>query len=192
MNVLVIPEDFTHDQYVLKPMVQAMLTYLGKRSATVRVCTEPRLRGVEQALSWERIQEILERYRSMTDLFLLIVDRDCATTRRAALDGLEAQARAYLPAGRLFFSEHAWQEVEVWALAGQELPGDWRWLDVRSERDPKEKYFLPLAKQRGLLDEPGEGRKTLGREAAARYDRVRRLCSEDVAALEERVAAAIK
>lgn len=188
MNVLVIPEDFPHDQYVLKPIVEAMLAYLSRRRANVRVCTEPRLRGVAQALRWERIQEILDQYQSMVDLFLLIVDRDCERTRRVALDNLEQQARAYLPPSRLFFAEHAWQEIEVWAIAGQDLPADWRWQDVRNERDPKEKYFLPLARQRGLLDEPGEGRKRLGIEAAARYDRVRQLCKEDVAALEAAVA----
>lgn len=188
MNVLVIPEDFVNDQYVLKPIVEAMLAHLGKRRANVIVCTEPRLRGVDQALRWERIQEILDQYQGMVNLFLHIVDRDGEPNRRAALDSLEQQARAYLPQGRLFFSEHAWQEIEVWALAGQDLPADWRWQDVRNERDPKEKYFLPLAQQRGLLDEPGEGRKRLGLEAAARYDRVRRLCNEDVAALEEQVA----
>lgn len=188
MNVLVIPEDFTHDHYVLRPIVEAMLAHIGKRRANVRVCTEPCLRGIDQALRWERIQEILDQYQGMVQLFLHIVDRDSENTRRTALDNLERQARAYLPPGRLFFSEHAWQEIEVWALAGQDLPSDWRWQDIRSERDPKEKYFLPLARQRGLLDEPGEGRKRLGQEAAARYERVRQLCSEDVAALEAQVA----
>lgn len=188
MNVLIIPEDFTNDQYILTPIVEAMLAYLGKRRATVRVCMAPRLRGIDQALRWERIQEILDRYQGMVNLFLHIVDRDGESTRRAVLDNLEQRARAHLPPGRQFFSEHAWQEVEVWALAGVDLLPDWRWQDIRNERDSKEKYFVPLARQRGLLDGPGEGRRHLGREAAGRYDRVRQLCPEDVAALEARVA----
>jgi hypothetical protein len=39
--------------------------------------------------------------------------------------------------------------------------------EVREEVHPKEVYYLPFARQRGLSAEPGEGRKTLGREAAA-------------------------
>ena len=176
MNVLIIPEDFTKDQYVLQPLITAMLARLGRPRALVRVCQEPRLGGIAAALRWERIREILDRSR-MVDLILHLVDRDCDDTRRASLDRLEQQANEHLraaagsgvPRGR-FFSEHAFQEIEVWALAGLELPSEWRWQDVRSERDPKERYFLPLAQKRGLLDEPGQGRKTLGKEAAARYE----------------------
>lgn len=188
MKVLVISEDFTNDQYLLEPVIKAMLAQLGKPRASVVICRDPRLRGVDQALDWARIQEILDRYRGMVDLFLHVVDRDGNENRRAALDGLEKKARDYLPAGRGFLSEHAFQELEVWGLAGQDLPVAWRWQDVRAERDPKEKYFRPWSQQRGLLDEPGEGRKTLGREAAARYDRVRTLCKEDVAMLEAAIA----
>lgn len=191
MKVLILCEDFTKDQYVLKPLVEAMLGYLGRPRANVRVCMEPRLGGIDQALRWERLHEILERYRGMVDLFLLLVDRDGESTRRAALDGLEQRASAYLPPGRLFFSEHAWQEIEVWALAGLDLPKDWRWQDLRGERDPKEKYFLALSQKRGLADGPGEGRRALGIEAAKRYDRVRTLCVEDVAALEARLGQAL-
>jgi len=72
-----------------------------------------------------------------------------------------------LPAGKAFFAVHAWQEVEVWALAGVDYPDDWVWAEVRDERDAKEQYFEPLAKERKLLDEPGEGRRTLGRRAYA-------------------------
>ncbi len=53
---------------------------------------------------------------------------------------------------------------------------------------PKETFFLPYVRQRRLLEEPGEGRKQLGIEAARRYGRVRQLCPEDVAALEQRIA----
>ena len=73
-------------------------------------------------------------------------------------------------------------------LAGLDIPRDWPWQTIRDERDPKEKYFYPLAKQRGLLAEPGEGRKTLGLEAAQRYSqRIRQKCPEDILALETRI-----
>jgi hypothetical protein len=53
----------------------------------------------------------------------------------------------------------------------------------------KETYFEPFARQRGVMDGPGQGRKTLAEQAARNYTRIRQLCSEDVAALEGRLAA---
>jgi hypothetical protein len=51
----------------------------------VRICTDPLLGGVVQALRWERIEEILDRYRGMVDLFLLRVDRDGEQAREHTL-----------------------------------------------------------------------------------------------------------
>ena len=187
MNVLVIPEDFRKDQYVLQPLVATMLAACGRPRANVRICRDPLLRGVTQALRWDQIKAIIERYAGMTDLFLLCVDRDGVEGRRAALSHIEKQASQLLSLGRLFLAENAWQEIEVWVLAGQRLPRGWKWDEIRREVHPKERYFLPFARERGLLHEPGEGRRTLAREAAQRYDQVRKRCPEDVAALEERI-----
>jgi hypothetical protein len=187
MNVLVIPEDFRKDRYVLEPLVEAMMGAIGKGRAKVKVCTDPLLGSVDQALNWRRIEDILQRYQGMVHLFLLCVDRDGQARRRASLDDIERRATAYLSAGRLLLGENAWQELEVWVLAGHDLPSDWVWREVRQEIHPKEAYFEPFAKRRGLLDAPGGGRKTLGLEAARRYDRIRQLCPEDVAALEDRI-----
>ena len=71
-------------------------------------------------------------------------------------------------------------------LAGHKLPANWVWREVREEIHPKEVYFLPFAEQRNLLNEPGEGRKTLAQEAAKQYPRIRQLCSE-VDDLEKRI-----
>lgn len=186
-NVLVIPEDFRKDQHVLKPVVEKMLAEVG-RHANVVVCKDPLLGGIVQALRWERLADVIDRY-GMVHLFLLVVDRDGDANRRASLDGLEAKARGKLPAGRHFLAESAWQEVEVWLLAGHDLPKDWTWRDVRADANPKEAYFLPFARSRGVENQPNEGRKALALEAARRYDRIRKLCPEDVQALEERIAA---
>ena len=35
MNVLIIPEDFRKDQYILKPILEAMLAAVGKPQAKV-------------------------------------------------------------------------------------------------------------------------------------------------------------
>jgi len=185
MNVLVIPEDFRKDQYMLKPIIESMLKARGK-AAKVRICADPLLGGIDQALKWERIKEITERYRGMVDLFLLCVDRDGDKNRKTKLNAIEAQAASLLPAGKSFLAENAWQEIEVWVLAGHTLPADWSWRKVRLEVHPKEDYFLPFAEGLKLLDTPGEGRKVLAREAARQYHRIRTLCSE-VAGLEKRI-----
>lgn len=188
MNVLVIPEDFRKDQYILKPIVEVMLQAIGRPRNRVIVCQDPLLGGISQALDWNRLHEVLDRYRGMVDVFLLIVDRDGNAGRRTALDNLEQKAKDYLPAGRLFLAENAWQEVEVWVLAGHSLPNDWSWQEIRQHPHSKEAYFDPFAKQRGLLAEPGQGRKTLARDAVKNYNRIRSLCAEDVASLQDRLA----
>lgn len=53
MKVLLIPEDFTHDQYVLLPLFRRLFRDLGKPNARIRVCREPNLGGVEEALKTE-------------------------------------------------------------------------------------------------------------------------------------------
>lgn len=191
-NVLIIPEDFRKDQYVLKPIVTAMLAHLGIR-ARVQVCTDPLLGGVGEALKWDRLAPILDQYKGMVHLFLLLVDRDGEVQRRTRLDQIEALAIDHLAGrSRVLLAENAWQEVEVWALAGlRDLPKSWRWEEIRADRDPKERWYDPHAKARGLLNAPYEGRDVLAREAATNYTRIRQLCPEDVATLEVRVREAL-
>jgi hypothetical protein len=169
MNVLVIAEDTRKDRYMLEPIIDAMMRAVGKEQARVRMCLRPILGGVSQALRWERIEEILTAYRGMVQVFLLCVDRDGEEGRHVALERIEERASESLGQARVLLAEHAWQEIEGWVLAGLDLPGDWDLRELRQEVHPKEAYFLPLAEQRGLLDEPGQGRKTLAQEAATRY-----------------------
>ena len=190
MNVLVITEDFTQDQYIVKPIIEAMLAAVGKPRAKVEVCRDPRFQGVAQAMDWKRLTNVIDRYRGMVDLFILCVDRDNNPTRRAALDSLEAQAKAYAP-DKIFLSENAWQELEVWLLAGHDLPTTWNWQTIRAEEHPKENSYLPFAIQRKVHRQPAQGRSTLALEAAKRYDRIRQLCPEDIAVLEQRIRASL-
>jgi hypothetical protein len=88
---------------------------------------------------------------------------------------------------RAFLGENAWQEVEVWLLAGHDLPKDWNWSKIRDEANPKEHYYRPFAKQLNVLNMPGEGRGKLAEEAASRYDGIRKKCKEDVLNLESRI-----
>ena len=184
MNVLIIPEDFRKDQFILKPLFSGLFRAIGKPRARIVVCQEPLLGGIGGAMKSERIAEIVKKHEGMTDIFILCVDRDGDTNRRQRLDGLEEK----FGTGRAFFAENAWEELETWLLAGMDLPNDWRWQDVRAEISVKEKYFNPLATQRGVLGTPGEGREMLGKEAARNISVIRQKCPEDFDALAQRLA----
>jgi hypothetical protein len=168
-------------------MIKAIFKAVGRGNANVEVCKKPLLGGVYEALKWDRIKEVLKGYRGMVELFLLIVDRDGEASRRAALDQIEKKAAEYLGENRCLFAENAWQELEVWVLAGHDLPKAWAWKDIRKDLSPKENYFTPFAEQKSLQDEPYEGRESLALEAAKRYSRIRKLCPEDVVNLESRI-----
>ena len=188
MKVLVIPEDFRKDQFILKPVITALLGSLNVPNPKVRVCQDPLLGGIGQALREDRIREIVERY-PMIDLFLLCVDRDGQPGRKIQLDRLESSMNRHLSPGKTLFAENAWQEIEVWILAGMnDLPAAWSWNAIRDEPDSKEIYFQRYAQDRGLGNEPGEGRKSLAESAAARIQRIVTLCPEDVGNLKSRIA----
>jgi hypothetical protein len=187
VNVLVIPEDFRKDEFILQPILEAMFAAIGRPRAQLRVCRDPLLGGVDQAMRFERIAEIVGRYQGMVDCFILIVDRDGDVHRKAALDHLEARIVQQFPGGAPFIAENAWQEIEAWILAGHDLLPGARWQEVRAERQVKERYFEPFAAAQGVVDGPGGGRKSLARDAAARYGRIRQLCPEDVGAMEQRL-----
>ena len=183
MNVLVIPEDFRKDQYILKPIFGRLLRSIGSPRAKVRVCQDPLLGGVDEATKSERIAEIVARYDGMTDIFVLCVDRDGDVNRRRRLDQLERKFRS----GRVFLAANAWEELETWVLAGLDLPRNWSWTDVRAEVHVKERYFDRLALERGVGDHPGGGRKPLAEEAARRISTIRQKCPDDFDALVMRI-----
>ena len=157
MRVLLIPEDFRKDQYMLKPIFEQLFNNLGKPSARVRVCQDPLLGGVVEALKPERLREIVEKY-PMVDIFVLCVDRDGLPGRRQRLDEIEKEY------GSAFLAENAWEELETWVLAGLDLPSNWQWANVRAEVQVKELYFDPYVAQRNLRDSPGGGEKTWGKK----------------------------
>jgi len=175
MNVLIIPEDFRKDQYIVKPLIERLLADLGRGAVYVRVCQDPLLGGVNEALKESRIREIIDRYSGMVQIFILCVDRDGNTKRKCRLEQLEQTF------GRQchFMAENAWEELETWVLAGLILPAGWTWREVRGDVSVKENYFEPLVKLRGLADAPGGGRKELAREASRRIANIRNKCSDD-------------
>ena len=183
MNVLVVPEDFRNDQYLLKPLIERLFADIGKRGVKVKVCQDPLLGGIAAALNVERIREVVEQYKGMMAIFILCVDRDGDLGRCARLDNIELE----FGGERVLLAENAWEEVETWALAGLDLPKEWIWADVRAEVHVKERYFEPLARQRGVFDGPGRGRKALGEEAARNIPAIRQKCREDFDALARRL-----
>jgi len=186
MKVMVIPEDFRKDQFILKPIITAMIKAVGKSKARVFVCRDPLLRGVQQAMNWDLIRDIFDRYPEM-DLFLLCVDRDGEATRRVALDHLEERARNYWSEAVRFFAENAWQEVEAWLMAGHPIPPECAWKDIRSERNLKETYFAAFIHSCGIKTLDDAQLKELGLQSARNYTRIRQRCPEDVAILENRI-----
>ena len=161
MKVLVIPEDFRKDQYMLKPILGRLFRTLGSPNTRITVCQDPLLGGVGEALKRERLSEVVERY-PMVDMMILCVDRDGREGRRSRLDQIEEFFRAKTA----FLAACAWEELETWVLAGLKLPTDWRWSKVRAEVNVKEAYFDEFARLRNVATGPGGGRKQLGEEAA--------------------------
>ena len=187
MNVLVIPEDSRKDKYILKPLFRSLFRAIGRPTARVRVCEDPVLGGIGEALKSSRMSEIVRQHGGMTSMFILCVDRDGELHRHDRLRVLEKE----FGDGRVFLAENAWEELETWVLAGLELPDGWRWRDVRAEIHVKERYFDRVAKDRGVRRAPGAGRKPLGEEAAGRIAAIRQKCPEDFDALAKRLEAIV-
>ena len=185
MRVLVIPEDFRNDQYILKPLFLGLFRALGRRTVKVEVCQDPLLGGIGEALKSERLAEVVEQH-PMADMFVLCVDRDGVVGRRQQLDRIEQEF------GPDFFAENAWEEIETWVLAGLDLPADWSWAEVRVEVDVKERYFEPFATQLGVSGSPGRGRKPLAEEASRNIDNIRMKCPEDFDSLARRLETAVQ
>ena len=188
MRVMIIPEDFLKDQYILMPLFSRLFRRIGSPSVEIQMCYEPRFRGVDQALTLERLAGIVRRFGGMVDIFVLCVDRDGVLGRRQRLDQIEAEFQGNC----VFFAENAWEEIETWALAGLTLPSEWRWADVRAEVDVKERYFDRLASLRGLANTTDGGRQIFGAEASRRIRAIRQKCPEDFDSLAQRLEAALQ
>lgn len=183
-KVLVIPEDFTKDEHVLKPVVEKVLVDAGKTNATVLVCRDPNFGGIGEALKIERLRkDVIERY-PMVDLFVLLVDRDGQAGREETAKRIETTLTAELTGrGRRFVAELARQEVEIFLLAGHDLPGEWSWQTVRQDPDVKNTIFQELVRLKGTSRLPHDGRKKLMAEAIKNWARIKSRCPEDIGAL---------
>lgn len=176
-RVLVIPEDQTHNGYILRPIVEQMLAELGKHRARVTVLPNPRLTGYDHALRAIR-GELIERYRHF-DLWLFLPDGDRADDLRW-LENELAEQQVHL------FCCPAQPEVEAWLLAGHRDKLPLSWAEVRQHTHLKEAVFKPFLKEFGNSQSSGGGRGRLVRETLSRYRRLLLLCTE-LADLENRL-----
>jgi len=169
-QVLVIPEDPTHDRYILKPLVERLLREAGKPQAKVSVMTNPRAQGYSAIKA--RFPEIFENYRHL-NLMLFLPDRDCHTLT----DELEALERSAEVAGCRLLTCAAIEEVEVWLMAGHMDRLSAPWSEIRVECDPKERYFqrfLQAHSGEGL----GDGRQQLMQETLRNFNGLLERCPE--------------
>jgi len=179
MRVLIIPEDPTLDQHVLKPVVERVFADLG-RSARVDVLRDPHLSGIDQALEAAVVRGIIDDHK-MIDLFILAVDRDCDRFANSA----KASARESEHPGKLV-AVLAQQEVEVWALALHRSKLRSPWREVTSCCDPKEEHWDPFVAERGWIGTVGKGRKRAMRDIGAGWGGLVQVCPE-IADLRDRV-----
>lgn len=89
--MLIIPEDPTLDRFILEPIVKRIFKELG-REPWVETLSNPRLRGVAQALNRGTLEDIIAT-RRMIDLFLVLVDRDGDEGRLSVARQREAEHR---------------------------------------------------------------------------------------------------
>ncbi|MGH9763651.1 MAG: hypothetical protein ACREDR_25440 [Blastocatellia bacterium] len=154
----------------------------------MEVCGNPNFQGVDAALNINALRtEILQRY-PMVDLFVLFVDRDGIAGRKAKTENIEKTLSGELPKGRAFFAEVAWQEAEIFILAGHSWPSTWKWKEMRADANVKNTFFKKLVKLQGTGNLPHEGRKKLMSEAMGNWRRIKTRCPEDVGLLIKRIS----
>ena len=177
MRILLVVEDPLLDQHIAKPIVERLVG-LAHGQHEVRIMQDPRFRGDTDALDRERISEVLAKWSWRTDVFVLLVDRDCnrcgVTEARIIARQEEAQR-----AGFALIGQCAIQELEVWLLAAFQDQLGVSWKDVRAECDPKERFFDGLVEQLGIGSTgPSRGRKELMQSAIGKLKTIRSRCKE--------------
>jgi len=161
-KVAVVCEDHTLDQYVVVPIIRAVLSAAGKPQAVVRVVTSPQLRGISNVET--EFEAIATRYAAINDLVIFALDRDALDGQDGRGDraaGFSSKVAALAPAIRDKVEVVlAVEETEVWALWGVRAEIGDSWSVVRRERDSKERYFDPFV-TKGDMRQPGQGRTRL-------------------------------
>ena len=183
-KVLVIPEDPTHNGYILKPLVQAIVADAGRPRAQVTVLTTPRLEGNDHALRAVKT-DLADRYGHW-DMWLFMPDADRASP--AAMLALEAElARRHV---RLLCCP-AEPEAEIYASVAYRAALGVGWAAARQHRRFKEALFDPLLAQHGDARRAGGGRDRMVAESLKNYPLLLQLCPE-LRTLRDRIAALLQ
>ena len=130
-RVLVIPEDPVQNGYILKPLVEMVLAEAGRPAARVKVLSQPRVRGYDDAV--RALRGDLPRLYGHMDLWLFLPDADRATP--AAMDDLES---ALQEQGVTLFCSPAEPEVEVYACVAYRKETGLSWAELRQQDRFKE------------------------------------------------------
>lgn len=171
-RVLVVPEDPTHNGYILKPLVQALMTEAGRPRAIVTVLSSPRLRGFDHAMRALRY-ELPSKYHPHFDLWLFMPDADRAVP--AAMTALESDLQAQ---GIRFLACAAEPEVEIYACVAHRANLAMSWNAAREHKHFKEQVFEPLLARHGDLRRAGGGRDQLISASLANMRSMLQLCPE--------------
>lgn len=183
-KVLVIPEDPTHNGYILKPLVQAIVADAGRPRAQVTVLTNPHLGGYDHALRAVK-EDLADRY-GFWDLWLFMPDADRASA--AAMLALESELSAR---GVRLLCCPAEPETEIYACAGYRATLGLGWDQARQHTKFKEVIFDPLLARHGDVRRAGGGRDRMVAEALKNYPLLLQLCPE-LRTLRERLTALLR
>jgi hypothetical protein len=177
MKVVVITEDPTHDQHIVKPVVERIFRDRG-RNPRLYFASKPGCRGWQQVLAREAIAWFISRFRD-AEFLILIVDRDCDCNRET---GIVAQRlREARAAGRPIVACIAVEELETWALAlHHERSDEWTvdWSVVRAECDSKRVFFERFVRRRNWHLGVGKGRKAAMANLPDRWSQLKSRCTE--------------
>lgn len=179
VRVLVIPEDPTHNGYILKPLVEMVLDEVGKPNAKVTLLTNPRLRGYDHAV--DAIRNELARQYAFFNLWLFFPDADRANN--ASIHALETELSSK---GVSLLCCAATPEVEIYASVAYRRAIGLPWADVRNHPRMKEEVFLPLLDKHGDPRRPGGGRRDMTERSIANRGQFFVRCPE-VAELRDRI-----
>ena len=180
-RVLVIPEDPTHNGYILTPLVKMVLADAGKPQAKVKLLTNPKLGGYDHAAAAIR-GELRVRYAHM-DLWLFFPDAD-----RASEDAVGNLETELANEGVELLCCAAEPEVEIYACVAyrDETGLDWR-TQMRTHPRFEEEVFGPLLREHGNERMPGGGRKKMTEQSINPRQQFYRLCPE-IRKLRDRIA----
>ena len=181
LTVLVIPEDPEQNGYILRPLVRAIMQDVDRPAAKVKLLTNPRLRGYDQAVKTLRGKD-LEIY-SFMDLWLFFPDADKAND-----DAMRAVEDHVATKGSTLMCCVAQPEVEIYAIAAfrDEVPEAWE--DMRHHPRMKEEVFAPLLARHGYARRHSKGRDRMINQSLRNLPLLYRLCPE-LQRLRDRIAA---